>query len=417
MDVANTLWIQLTLLLALSVLAHYIINRMRQPLIIGEILLGMVIGFIGLNLLGDKSIIGVNLFGPGIISQDIIGPFAQIGSIILLFQIGLECDMRKIYTKRNMLIALGGVIVPWVVGFLAFDLMVPDAGARESIFVGTILVATSVAVTASVLQEMGAISSSVGTAILGAAVVDDVLGMIVLAISKGAVSGSIDLGNILYLIAAATAFIVLGIFIGTRYICKAVDRTECRCKDAGIRHTGFILAMAVAFAYAFISEVIGISAIVGAFVAGTIFASIACREDFEVGTRYLAALFVPVFFVSAGIMFDIDGLASIFLVTVVITILAVLTKIIGCGIPARLLGLNSKEAMAVGIGMAPRLEVAIVIAIYGLSAGIIGPDVYSMAIFVGLVTALITPPLFKRALENAKEGPTDNSPSTSQVSK
>jgi hypothetical protein len=120
---------------------------------------------------------------------------------------------------------------------------------NEAIFVGTILVATSVAVTAAVLQEMGAISSGVGTAILGAAVVDDILGMIVLAISKGAVGGSVDILNIIYLVAAAAIFIVGGIVIGTRFLCKAIDKTEQKCVMSGMRHTGFILALAVAFAY------------------------------------------------------------------------------------------------------------------------------------------------------------------------
>ncbi len=389
---------------------------MKQPLIIGEILVGVVIGFIGVSLLGDSSIIGVHIFGvngvlytdygidlfqDGIISAEVVKPFAEIGSIILLFMIGLECDLRTIYTKRNMIIAVGGVVVPWIAGFLAFSYLSPASGVNEAIFVGTILVATSVAVTAMVLQEMGAISSGVGTAILGAAVVDDILGMIVLAISKGAVGGSIDLVNIIYLIAAAAVFIVGGLYIGTRFLCKAIYSTEQKCTMSGMRHTGFILAMAVAFAYAFVSELIGISAIVGAFVAGTIFASIPCKHEFEEGTRYLSVLFVPVFFVSSGILFDIAGLADIWVIAIIITVLAILTKMVGCGVPARLLGMNNKEALAVGIGMAPRLEVAIVIAIYGLQSNIIGPSVYSMAIFIGIVTALVTPSLFKWALERA----------------
>lgn len=413
---SSSIWFSLTLLLFVSVLAHYLVNRMKQPLIIGEILVGVAIGFVGVGLLGDSSIIGVHIFGvngvlntdygidlftDGIISSETVKPFAEIGSIILLFMIGLECDLRKIYTKRNMIIAICGVVVPWIVGFLAFGFLSPTSGVNEAIFVGTILVATSVAVTAAVLQEMGAISSGVGTAILGAAVVDDILGMIVLAISKGAVGGSVDITSIIYLVAAAGIFIVGGIYIGTHFLCKAIYSTEQKCTLSGMRHTGFILAMAVAFAYAFVSELIGISAIVGAFVAGTIFASIPCRHEFEEGTRYLSVLFVPVFFVSSGILFDIVGLADIMVITVIITILAIVTKMVGCGIPARLLGMNNKEALAVGIGMAPRLEVAIVIALYGLQNNIIGPSVYSMAIFIGIVTALVTPSLFKWALERA----------------
>jgi Kef-type K+ transport system membrane component KefB len=412
----GTIWFQLTLLLFVAVLAHFLVNMMKQPMIVGEILVGVIIGFVGVALLGDSSIINVHIFGQngvlntqygidlfvdGIISEETVKPFAEIGSIILLFMIGLECDLRRIYTKRNMLIALGGVIVPWFVGFLVFEFLMPSAGLNESIFVGTILVATSVAVTAAVLKELGAISSSVGSAILGAAVVDDVLGMIVLAISKGAVGGTFDIVNIVYLIIAAIVFLVGGILIGTKFLCKVVDSTENTCSAKGMRHTGFILALAIAFGYAFVSELIGISAIVGAFVAGTIFASISCKKDFEEGANYLSAIFVPVFFVSSGILFDVVGLADIFVVTVIITLLAMATKIIGCGIPARLLGMSGNEAVAVGIGMAPRLEVAIVIALYGLQNKIIGQDVYSMAIFIGIATALVTPSILRWALKKA----------------
>ena len=132
------------------------------------------------------------------------------------------------------------------------------------------------------------------------------------------------------------------------------------------------------------------------------FASIELKNEFKIGTGYLAAVFVPVFFVIAGIMFDVNGLASILLIAILITLIAIVTKIIGCGIPAMLMGMKKREAVAVGVGMAPRLEVAMVIAIYGLENGIITESIYSMAIFVGIVTALITPSVLRPALEWSK---------------
>lgn len=400
----NLIWFQITLLLVVSVASHFLVSRMRQPMIIGEILIGVAIGFLSMELLS------ANIIDQPIIDPDLVKFFAQLGSIILLFSIGLECDISKIYTKRNMVIATGGVIVPWIVGFLVFQFMVPSASLAEAIFVGTMLVATSVAVTASVLREMRMISTGVGAAILGAAVVDDVLGMVVLAISKGAVGGEINALNILYLVLIAGAFIVIGVWAGRKYICRMISFVDGKGRTCGLDQTGFVLAFAIALLYAFIAESIGISAIVGAFVAGTVFASLPLKGDFEQGTKYLGAIFIPVFFVSAGLMFNVNGLMGILLVTVVITVLAVVTKMIGCGIPARLMGMTSKESLAVGVGMAPRLEVAMVIAIYGLNNGIITQDVYSMAIFVGLATALLTPTLFRWALsrqttkENENEG-------------
>ncbi len=370
--------------------SYFVIVRIRQPLIIGEILVGIAISLVmtatGIQLV-EKDLDGV------------IGTLARLGSIILLFSIGLQCDLRKIYTKRNFLIATGGVILPWITGFALFVLLMPSAPLSEAIFVGTILVATSVAVTASVLAELKMISNPVGTAILGAAVVDDILGMVALAMTKSVITGSATPTDIILLILAAAAFIGLGIWLGVRYLCRAIDIVQDRGSKRGLNHVGFIMAFAIALLYCFVAEIIGVSAIVGAFIAGTVFASLEHKTEFAVGMQYLGVIFIPVFFVTAGIMFEITGLFDILILTLIITAAAVVTKLIGCGIPARLTGMTNSQSFAVGIGMAPRLEVAMVIAIYGLQNGIINNDVYSMAIFVGLATALITPSLLKWALK------------------
>jgi len=380
------IWFQLTLLLVISVLSHFIISKFRQPMVIGEILIGMLI---------SPAVIGFTL-----INVDLVSGFAQLGAIVLLFMIGLECDLKTIYTKRNVLIAIGGVIVPWAAGFLTFGFLMPDAGTTKSIFVGATLVATSVAVTASVLLEMNLIKKPVGTAILGAAVVDDILGMVVLAIAGGAAGNGVDVANIIYLVCAASGFITIGLFAGKRYLCRIIEIAEKEGRERGLEHTAFVIAFTMALFYAYIAEVIGISAIVGAFVAGTVFSSLKIKSEFEKGTRYLGAIFAPVFFVSLGILFDVDGLFDHIWIAIIITIIAVISKVIGCGIPAFACGMPIRDAAAVGIGMTPRLEVALIIALYGLSTGIIGEDIYSIVIFMGLATALITPPLFRLIYRN-----------------
>ena len=145
-----------------------------------------------------------------------ISVFAQLGAIVLLFLIGLEANLSRIYTKRNAAIALGGVLVPWGAGYLVAIIMLPGATVAQGIFIGATLVATSVSVTASVLLELRMIDHDVGCAILGAAVVDDILGMIVLGIAGGFASGGIDAGHILYLVVAAAVFIAAAVFVGTR---------------------------------------------------------------------------------------------------------------------------------------------------------------------------------------------------------
>jgi Kef-type K+ transport system membrane component KefB len=374
----------------IAVISHFVISRMRQPMVVGEILIGILIG---------PSIIGFTL-----IDVELISGFAQFGAIVLLFMIGLESDLKSIYTKQNIAIAIGGVVVPWVMGVSVFAFLMPDLGMTQAIFVGATLVATSVAVTASMLMELNIIKKPVGQAILGAAVVDDILGMIVLAIAGGTAGGSIDMFHVVYLIAAAVGFVVIGIWAGTRYICRILEIADKEAKQRGMDHTGFVLALMIALFYAYIAEVIGISAIVGAFVAGTVFSTLCIKKEFETGTKYLAAVFAPVFFISLGILFDVSGLADFIWIAIIITIVAVISKLLGCGIPAKMFGMSTRESMAVGIGMTPRLEVAMIIALYGLSTGIIGPDVYSIVVFMGIVTAIITPPLFRMILGRRSRG-------------
>jgi Kef-type K+ transport system membrane component KefB len=163
--------------------------------------------------------------------------------------------------------------------------------------------------------------------------------------------------------------------------------------------SGFVLVLSIAFLYSFIAEIIQISAIVGAFVAGTAFSGSVLRDGFRKGMQYLEALFVPIFFVSLGVVVDISGMLDAILFGVVLTVVAVLTKIVGCGLPARLTGMKFWDSMAVGVGMTPRLEIAFIIAYVGLSSGIIGTDVYSVVVFMGLLTALFAPFLLRKSLE------------------
>jgi Kef-type K+ transport system membrane component KefB len=385
---SSILWFQLTFLLVVAVLSHFVFTRFKQPLVIGEIIIGIIIG---------PSVLGA-LTGFQLVNPDMISVFAQLGAIVLLFMIGLESDLRRIYTKRNFAIALGGVALPWVVGYLLAYLMVPMVTMAQAIFIGATMVATSVSVTAAVLMEMGMISDEVGCAILGAAVVDDILGMIVLGIAGGFALGGIDYDRIILLIVAAVSFIVIGIFVGTRYLSKIVSLAEKEGKARGIEHTGFVLAFAFALFFAYIAEVIGISAIVGAFLAGTIFSASVIKSEAHAGTKYIGAIMVPIFFISMGVLFDINGLSELILFAVVLTILAMLTKVVGCGVPAKFFGMSRRDAWAVGVGMAPRLEVALIIALYGLQTGIISQGLYSVVVFMGIATALVTPFLFKLAL-------------------
>jgi Kef-type K+ transport system membrane component KefB len=395
--ILDHLWFQLSLLLMVAIASSFLFARFKQPKVIGQIVVGMVIGPSVLGL------ITVNQSDPG----DMVHRFAELGAIILLFMIGLECDFREIYTKRSILIALGGVFVPWVCGFALAEVMLPDPGNSydkfsQSVFVGAALVATSVAITAGVLREMKLVGSDVAKILLGAAIVDDVLGMIVLAVSAGTATGGVELGDLAWLVIASVLFVSLGAYLGSKFATKVISSVHRRGLENGIEESGFLLALGLAFVYAVISEMIGISAIVGAFVAGTSFARCDLRAGFHKHMSVLEWVFAPIFFVSLGILVDLEQISmTAWVFAAVLTAVAFATKVIGCGVPARLLGLSRREAMFIGVGMSPRMEVAMIIALYGLTVGIVSMELYSVIVLMGLLTALFTPSLLRRIMKDA----------------
>jgi Kef-type K+ transport system membrane component KefB len=391
-------WFELTFLLLISLLSSFVFARFGQPKAIGYILVGVLIGPSVLKIIVPQldPVTGEPLTASGL--PESVMMLAQLGSIVLLFMIGLECDLKEVYTRRSISIAIGGVLLPWVAGFLVAGAM---GYGSDAIFIGATLVATSVAITAGVTSEFGMIGTPVAYAIVGAAVVDDVLGMVVLAISKGLTStGNIDPTGVVAVVIAAVLFIGLGAWLGSKVITKLVFDVQISGYRRRLPMSGFILALTIAFLYAFVAELIGLTAIVGAFVAGTAFSGSALRDGFRKGTMYLEALFVPLFFVSLGVIVDVSAVGSALWFAIVLTLVAAATKIVGCGVPARLSGMKSWDSLAVGMGMTPRLEIALVIAFIGLSSEIIDEEVYSVVVFMGLITALIAPPLLKRILRS-----------------
>ncbi|MBN1677765.1 MAG: cation:proton antiporter [Candidatus Thermoplasmatota archaeon] len=379
-------WFELTFLLVIALFASFIFTRFGQPKVIAYIVIGVVLGYFGIIRTSGSEAAGF---------PETLEFLAQLGAIILLFMIGLECDLKEIYTRRSISIAIGGVLVPWGGGFLIAHLF--DYGA-DAVFIGATLVATSVAVTASVLNEIGLVGTQVTYAIVGAAVVDDILGMVVLAIS-GRTTGGIDIPEISYIILVAALFVVVGGWLGSHFLVKLVFNIQVSGYRRRMPMSGFVLALAIAFLYANVAEILGISAIVGAFVAGTAFSGSVLRDGFRKGTQYLEALFVPIFFVSLGVVVDVRAMWDTIWFGIVLTLVAVATKIVGCGIPAWFTGMSKMDSLAVGMGMVPRLEIALVIAYYGLSQEIIGPDIYSVVVFMGLMTAVFTPSVLKWILK------------------
>ncbi len=389
---------QLTILLVLATLSHLTIKRFHQPTIVGEIALGILIG---------PSVLGF-YFNVYPFDQSLVASFAGLGAIFLLFLIGLESDFRAIYTTKNVLVAAGGVALPFVLGFVTAYLLVPPNAVGTSgtqftmaIFMGATLTATSTAIAASVLLDLGLMKEPVAQTIMGAAVVDDILSLVVLSLVVGASRGEVDPLSIGLLVLAALAFIGVGMAVGIYLFRRVVVRIQVEGMKLGLKHGGFIIAMAVTFLYAFVAEIVGLSAVVGAFLAGTLFASTPLREDFTEGAGYLGAIFTPIFFISLGLQVDLPlalGNVALLVFGAVLTVVAILTKVVGCGIPARLSKMTRHEALAVGWGMTPRGEVGLIVALAALSASVIAESLFSVLVVVMILVSVLPAPLFKRAL-------------------
>jgi len=380
---------QMSLLLFVALGGYLIASRINQSAVIGLILVGLLVGPSALGL---------------ITYTDFVRSIAHLGAVILLFVIGLEFNIKEILSVRNGVIAGVGVIIPWIGGY--WISLIFGFNTASAIFIGTALTATSIAITANVLKELGKLQTDAAKAIIGAAVIDDVLSLLALAISTDVISGSLSAWGIALVVIKAVAFIVLcgafGIFVVSKYI-ERLDATGF-CKK--FPEFIFIFAMMMAFLYAMFAEAVGLSAIVGAFIAGVSFERVELTHsrNFKEGAEYLQIIFASIFFVSLGILADVKAVTpEILLFLIALTIVAIVTKVIGCGLPAGMMGLCRKDALIVGFGMAPRGEVAMIVALIGLEAGIINQGVYVVLVLMSLLTTIITPIVYRNWFFKAED--------------
>ena len=245
---------------------------------------------------------------------------------------------------------------------------------------------------------MGKLQTETAKAIIGAAVIDDILALFALSISEGIVSGGLSSISILITAAKATGFIVLGVLIGKMLLGRLIVRLD-KTKIAGkYPESIFIFAIMVAFFYAVAAEFVGLSAIVGSFLAGASFAGVKLKRGhiFREGAEHLQIIFASIFFVSLGVIMDLHVITlNLLWFVLALSAVAILTKIIGCGIPAMIQRMSIRDSMIIGMGMVPRGEVAMIVALIGLSQDLINQSTYSALILMSLLTTII-PPLILR---------------------
>ena len=319
--------------------------------------------------------------------------------MVLLFTVGLHFKLEEITKIKYFIIALFGIIVPWIAGYFAALLF--DFDSDASIFIGTALTATSIAITANVLKEMGKLETRASRAIIGAAIIDDVLSLLALSVSADIVAGTLSASSIIIIIVKAIAFLVIGALLGQTIFAKIMHKLDHTPLISRYPEFIFIFAMMIAFFYAMIAEIIGLSAIVGSFLAGVSLARVKLEHcmSFSDGAEYLQIIFASVFFVSLGVLVDLHEVtANLIWFIVVLTIVATLTKLIGCGLPARLMKMNTRDSLIIGFGMSPRGEVAMIVALIGLDKELILQDTYVAIVLMSLLTTIITPIVFRNWL-------------------
>jgi Kef-type K+ transport system membrane component KefB len=408
-DGLNHLLLALVVLLPAAKLAGAVAEQWGQPAVLGELVAGLIIG--NLSLLGFGALDYLKT-DPGL---DLL---AQLGVILLLFEIGLDAslaDLMKVGAS-SLLVATVGVVLPFVFGWFASAWLLPDQSYYVHTFIGATLCATSVGITARVLQDIGAIGTREAKIILGASVIDDILGLLILAVVSGMIAGAdkgvpLSLASVGYLVGTAVFFLAGALLVGI-WLVPHIFRHAARATRRAV--VLFTLSLTLCFLLSYLSVLIGLAAIVGAFAAGLIlervpFDNILHAEELSPDKMLhpLSAFLVPLFFVQMGLKIDIVSLFRLDVVALasVLTIAAIAGKQ-ACGLGA----LGSKlNRVAIGIGMIPRGEVGLIFAGIGLTLVVDGQRILDEAVFSAIlimvmVTTLVTPPLLQWSFARRPRG-------------
>ncbi len=360
-------------------------RKVKAPMVVGEIIAGLLIG---------PSVLGL------VEQTDFLLQMAEIGVILLMFSAGLETDLKELLKTGPIALAIAcaGVFIPLLGGYLlyggfyGFD-SVGSEGFYKAVFIGVIMTATSVSITVETLKELGHLKGKIGTLILSAAIIDDVIGIIVLTFVIGFKSPDSNPLNVIrntvlfFIFAAAVGFVIY-------YFFKKMDSKHPHSRRVPI------MGLCLCFALAYIAEWrFGIADITGAYVAGIILCNIRdskyIAEKMDISSYML---FGPVFFASIGLKTEFSGItASLLLFSIAFVAVALIAKIIGCGLIAKMFRFKNEEALKIGVGMMTRGEVALIVSQKGLSVGLLNP-IYFTSVILLIITSSIATPLIMKAL-------------------
>jgi Kef-type K+ transport system membrane component KefB len=388
MDHLTQILIQLFAILVAAKIGNEIFRRIGQPTVVGEILGGVIAGPAVLDVYQVNAETEL---------------FAEIGVVLLLFQVGIETRLYELLRVGGTALAVGvlGVILPFAGGFVAAELAGGDLAL--AVFLAAALTATSVGITSNVLRDLGALRTKPGRIILGAAIIDDVLAIMILSLAVGVAAGGVEAARIVSLIVVAVLFIGVVVVGGTRIL----RRRRAILTDPQFAETPFLPGMILMLGLAALASVIGLAAIIGAFLAGMVAGESSERHALEAEVAPVAAFFTPFFFGFIGAQVDLTALADVDAVLLLagISVVAIATKFLGAFLGAIREG--AARATLIGWGMVPRGEVGIVVAGLGLSQGAIDSEIYSVVVGMAILTTLVVPPLLPWLVRRSGPAQTD----------
>ena len=401
--------IQLAAILFAAKIGGEVCERfLRIPAVLGELGAGIVIGPFALGGLAISDI--GPLFEPvrdgtAIPVSESLFAISQIGAVILLFMAGLETNLRQFlrYSGPASAVAVGGVVLPFVLGVAATVLLgfADGVGDPKALFIGAVMTATSIGITVRVLSDLRTLDTPEGVTILAAAVLDDVLGILMLTVVIGiGATGAFSFGGV-GLVAAKTlgfwlALTGIGVLL-SNHISRLFDRF--RVSGAAVA-----LALALTFLAAGLAESFGLAMIIGAFSIGLALSGTPLAQRLEEPLLGVYAALVPVFFVVTGMMVDVASLGAVWVFGLVLTAMAIVGKLAGSGIPSLFVGFNRHGAWRIANGMLPRGEVALIMAGIGVSSGIIGADLFGVSIIMTIVTTVLAPLILSKAFGSGIPG-------------
>jgi Kef-type K+ transport system membrane component KefB len=377
----------LLIILAVALVGRFLSQKLKQPIILGELVLGAIIGNIDLILQGDALVL-----------DPVVNTIADIGILFLLFSAGLSLNLKEFrkIEKSSAVVAIFGVIFPFILGYIIAIWF--GFSNITALFVGTALMATSIGVNAEILLELGIIGTRLGSLIMGVAVIDDIISVAILAVLISVVkTGYLSVGEISIFLFLALLFLLIASLLTKEKISSVLDKYLAKIRLG--RENLLIMGIVIALIFSLVAENIGLSIIIGAFIAGIVLGQLSFFKGLK---GYISLIgggfFIPVFFVTVGMTFDLNAFLSLGVFAGVLLIVAIVGKLAGGYLGAKLTKFDNRESIGVGVAMIPRAGIELILIKLGLDYGIINTEIASAILIMVIITTLISSPVLAKIL-------------------